>query len=143
MNKVILFCSLFLLLAACGDGEEAKLEAAEWEKVMANHDVIMPLMSTTNKVRRDLKDIIDTKENLPPATVENIQRLIKNLDQADEDMMDWMNGFQQLEKLQAEKEHDELMRYLAIEDAKIKKVGVDMNSAIQRGIDFLEAFGQQ
>lgn len=139
MNRYIFFFVLFIL--ACGEPmtEAQKLEDAKWEAVMANHDVVMPMMGTTNKVRKKLKKVLKEKENLPGETVTKINALISDLDKADEGMMDWMNGFQQLKKLQAEKDHKAILKYLTEQDVIIKQVGSDMTNSIKAGMDFVES----
>lgn len=139
MSRYILF--LCVLLFACGEPmtEAQRLEDAKWEAVMANHDVVMPMMGTTNKVRKKLKKALKAKENLAGETVNKINALIGDLDKADEGMMDWMNGFQQLKKLQAEKNHQEILKYLDAQDGIIKQVGVDMTNSIKAGMDFVES----
>ena len=138
MNRYIFFFVLFIF--ACGEPmtEAQKLEDAKWEAVMANHDVVMPMMGATNKVRKKLKKALKGKENLPNETIEKINALINDLDKADEGMMDWMNGFQQLKKLQAEKDHKAILTYLTEQDVIIKKVGSDMTNGIKAGMDFVE-----
>ena len=138
MSRYILF--LFLFIFACGEPmtEAQKLEDAKWEAVMANHDVVMPMMGTTNKVRKKLKKVLKAKDNLAGETVTKINALIKDLDNADEGMMDWMNGFQKLSKLQAAKSHQEILQYLDEQDGVIKQVGVDMTNSIKAGMDFVE-----
>ena len=140
MRQLIFSFSLMILLLACGEPmtETQKLEDAKWEAVMANHDVVMPMMGTTNKVRKKLKKALKAKADLPSETVDKIKQLIADLDRADEGMMDWMNGFQQLNKLQESKSHEEILSYLAKEDVIIKQVGVDMTNGIKAGNDFLE-----
>lgn len=139
MSRYILF--LFVLFFACGEPmtEAQKLEDAKWEAVMANHDVVMPMMSTTNKVRKKLKKALKTKEGLAGETVTKINGLIGGLNKADEGMMDWMNSFQQLKKLQAAKNHQEILKYLEEQDGIIKQVGVDMTNSIKAGMDFVES----
>ncbi|MEM1120876.1 MAG: hypothetical protein AAGJ18_10540 [Bacteroidota bacterium] len=145
MRRLLLFCTLLLFLVACDEGPEARqynLQNARWEAVMANHDVVMPMMSTTNKVRKQLKQVLVDKPGLPTETQEQIKQLMANLDQADEGMMDWMNGFQQLEKLRENKAHKEILQYLDEQDVAIKKVGIDMTNAIKAGTDFMERLTQ-
>ena len=115
MRLLILFSTLLTLLFACGEPmtEAQRLEDAKWEAVMANHDVVMPMMGTTNKVRKKLKKTLKANDNLAPEIVTKANQLITDLDKADEGMMDWMNGFQQLDKLQEEKSHEEILSYLA------------------------------
>ena len=49
---------------------------------------------------------------MPGETATKINALISDLDKADEGMMDWMNGYQQLKKLQAEKDNKAMLKYL-------------------------------
>jgi len=139
MSRYILFLCVFIF--ACGGPmtEAQKLEDAKWEAVMANHDVVMPMMGTTNKVRKKLKKVLKAKEGLAGETVTKINALIGDLDKADEGMMDWMHGFQKLRKLQAEKSHQEILTYLEDQDGVIKQVGVDMTNSIKAGMDFVES----
>ena len=140
MRSLIILSTLLTLLVACGEPmtETQRLEYAKWEAVMANHDVVMPMMSTTNKVRKKLKKALKANNNLAPEMVAKANQLITDLDKADEGMMDWMNSFQQLDKLQANKNHEEILSYLAEQDVIIKQVGVDMTNGIKAGTDFVE-----
>jgi len=109
---------------------------------MANHDVVMPMMSTTNKVRKKLKTLLAEKENLPTEKLEKINALIADLDKADEGMMDWMNGFPPLKKLQAEKDHAAIIKFLEEQDVVIKGVGINMTNSIKAGTDFMDQLVQ-
>ncbi len=142
----ILLLTILSGLSSCGNSETVQLkneETKRWKEVMANHDVVMPLMGTTNKVRKDLKKLLGADKNLTDNSQATINNLITQLNKADEGMMDWMNNFQQLEKLQKTKTHEEIMQYLAKTDEEIKAVGRAMNKSIQDGLDFLESFGPQ
>jgi len=141
MYRNLFFAAFLLLFFACEDAEKAKLQAledAKWTAVMANHDVVMPMMGTTNKVRKQLKTHLKETEGLPTDKVEKINALITDLDKADESMMDWMNGFLPLKKLQAEKEHADIIKFLDEQDVVIKGVGIKMTNSIKAGMDFME-----
>lgn len=145
MYKQLIFASFILFLFACVDAESAKhhnIQDAKWTAVMANHDVVMPMMSTTNKVRKKLKTLLAETENLPDEKIEKINALIADLDKADESMMDWMNGFPQLKKLQAEKDHAEIIKFLEEQDVVIKGVGIKMTNSIKAGMDYMEQLAQ-
>ena len=145
MYKNLIFATFLLLFFACVDAESAKhhnIQDAKWTAVMANHDVVMPMMGTTNKVRKKLKSVLAAKENLPVEKTEKINALIIDLDKADESMMDWMNGFPQLKKLQAEKDHKEIIKFLDEQDVVIKGVGMRMTNSIKAGLDYVERLEQ-
>lgn len=139
MKRYIFFFVLAIFSCSSPMTEFEKLEDAKWEAVMANHDVVMPMMGTTNKVRKKLKAALKEKENLSGETVTKINALISDLDKADEGMMDWMNGFKQLKALQAEKDHKAILKYLAEQDVIIKNVGSNMTNSIKAGMDFVES----
>ncbi len=145
MYKQLFFATFLLLFFACVDAESAKhhnIQDAKWTAVMANHDVVMPMMGTTNKVRKKLKGLLSGEDNLPAEKVEKINTLIADLDKADESMMDWMNGFPQLKKLQAEKDHAEILKFLDEQDVVIKGVGIKMTNSIKAGMDYMEQLEQ-
>jgi len=145
MYKNLFFASFLLLFFACVDAESAKqhnIQDAKWTAVMANHDVVMPMMGTTNKVRKKLKALLAQKENFPVEKVDKINALIADLDKADEGMMDWMNGFPQLKKLQAEKDHGEIIKFLEEQDVVIKGVGINMTNSIKAGMDYMDQLAQ-
>lgn len=145
MYKIFLFSTLLFLLNACDEGMDAKMhniQDARWTAVMANHDVVMPMMGTTNKVRKQLKKVATDNPELPGETTQKIAELTTNLNKADEGMMDWMNGFQQLKKLQSTKDHKEILKYLDEQDIEIKRVGIEMTNSIKAGTDFIESLAQ-
>jgi hypothetical protein len=145
MLKNIVFLLSIVLFAACGNTPKSKteiIEESKWEAVMANHDVVMPMMSNTNKLRKGLKKVISANPELPEDIKNKITDLIGQLDKADEGMMDWMHGFLPLRKLRKNKNHEEIIKYLDAEDAKIKKVGIDMTNSIKNATDFLKQRAQ-
>ncbi len=140
-NIFILFLTT-LLISACGAGErgtsEQQLEGEKWDAVMANHDVVMPMMGTTHKVRKALKAYQSSKGTLEETEIASITKMIADLDKADESMMDWMQNYQKLGKLQSSKSHTEIMKYLEGEEVRINKVKELMDSSIAAGQAFLK-----
>ncbi len=142
MKNIFLLFICIGLISACGAGErgtsEQQLEGEKWDKVMANHDVVMPMMGTTHKVRKALKAYQSSKGALEQSEAASITKMIADLDKADESMMDWMQNYQKLGKLQSSKSHAEIMKYLDVEEAKINKVKELMDSSIAAGQAFLK-----
>ena len=139
MRKYLFFSFLGLLILvmfSCGKGE---VESKRWDEVMKNHDVVMPLMGNINKVRKDLKTYVAEQDSLPAEQQQSVNQLLVKLDNADEAMMDWMNGFQQLERLRNEKSHEEIMKYLDEQEKAIEVVGKEMKESIQSGLQFLKS----
>lgn len=143
MQKYLLFFLFGFVLFACEDSlalKQKKLQDAQWEAMMANHDVVMPMMGTTYKVRKNLKTFLEKNENLPNEISTQANVLIQTLVDADSGMMDWMNknGGQKLEKIQDKMEHKAILEYIKEQDESIKSVGKKMTNNIKKGIDFLE-----
>ncbi|MEM6320720.1 MAG: hypothetical protein AAF960_23835 [Bacteroidota bacterium] len=144
-NHYLLFLLFIfpIILGSCdSDSSEMAAEKAKRIEVMDHHDVVMPMMGTTNKVRKQLKKFKKDRPDLPEETADRIDGLIDDLDKADEGMMDWMNGFQSLKSLRKDKDHEAIMQYLDEQEVLIKQVGKDMTNSIQSGINFMEQFAQ-
>lgn len=139
--KNVLFLVIALLCFSCGSGStdtpEQKQESEKWKAVMANHDVVMPMMGTTNKVRKGLKAVLKDTDGLEAATTTKVNGLIDALNKADDSMMDWMQGYKKLGELQKTKSHEEILQYLDNEETKINKVKGLMESSIKNGQAFL------
>lgn len=139
--KNIFFLLVTILCFSCGGGSsstpEQKQESEKWDAVMANHDVVMPMMGTTNKVRKGLKAILKNSDGLEATTATKVNALIDALNKADDSMMDWMQGYKKLGVLQKTKSHEEIMQYLNTEESKINKVKELMESSIEKGNAFL------
>ena len=142
MKNIFLFLIFITTIIACGSGSSAtpaqKIESDRWDAVMANHDVVMPMMGTTHKVRKGLKKLIKEDLSTDKSGLIKTTILLENLDKADESMMDWMQGFQKLGKLQETKTHEEILQYLAKEEQKINKVRELMETSIAEGERFLK-----
>ncbi len=141
MKNTFLLFIITVLISACGTGSretsEQQLEGKKWDEVMANHDVVMPMMGTTHKVRKALKAIQSSKGTLEQPVAASITKMLTDLDKADESMMDWMQNYQKLGKLQSSKSHVEIMKYLDSEEVKINKVKELMDSSIAAGQEFV------
>ena len=142
MKNIFLLFMVAVLFSACGAGSretsEQQLEGKKWDEVMANHDVVMPMMGTTHKVRKALKAYQSSKGTLEQTEAAAITKMLTDLDKADESMMDWMQKYQKLGKLQDSKSHAEIMKYLENEEVRINKVKELMESSIAAGQAFLK-----
>lgn len=147
MKHLSFFLALVFITISCNSGtrqtKEQITEGEKWDAVMANHDVVMPMMSTTHKIRKSLKNYLNTQESAEATLVSQAAQLVTNLDKADESMMDWMQGYQKLGELQGTKSHEEIMQYLAQEDKKIAKVKELFDTSIKEGETFLKNINQE
>jgi len=146
MKNLSFILALALILFSCGSGsrqtKEQIMEGKKWDEVMANHDVVMPMMSTTHKIRKSLKNYINTQDASDAALVNQAAQLVTDLDKADESMMDWMKNYQKLGELQGTKSHEEIMQYLEQEDKNIAKVKELFDTSIESGQAFLNKITQ-
>lgn len=142
MKYLSLLLALTFLFFACGSGSrqtsEQKLEGEKWDAVIANHDIVMPMMGDTRSIRKKLKAFVKNHTNVKPSLVQQANQLVIDLEKADESMMDWMHGFKKLGELQGTMDHTEIMAYLSAEDQKMTKVKELFNSSIEKGKAFLE-----
>ena len=138
MKAKHIFMMLFLAIAvsACNDTE--KLEKEAWAEVMKVHDEVMPKMADMNKISRSLKPYLEEGALEDKSLMEEVNLAIKNLETADDAMMDWMADISPLEELREEKSHEEIMAYLGEEATKIAKVKEDMLSSISSGQEVLD-----
>lgn len=102
----------FLVMTACGSGEEKSQEqdgSAEKsktkeevspglkkikemeDKAMAYHDSIMPEMNSLIQLRKKLEGQLESSKN--SAQAEELKRAIKDLEEAEKRMMNWMEDY--------------------------------------------------
>lgn len=110
-----------LIFAQCKDKtpEEAALDKL-FDEVMVIHDDVMPKTATIHRLKKKLKKQVND-DNIAPITM-----VIKQLDAADEGMMQWMENF----KRPKEVSFETAQAYLNGEKDKITKVKKDILSAI-------------
>ena len=145
MNK-ILFCPMMLIMVlfSCSsstqedDSNEIELSPGQQQvkdleiKVLGIHDEVMPLLATLVL----FKDQLETKNQLLRSSdhsnaydqviLNNL--IIANLDQAHEEMMNWMRNYQQI-NIAADAAAN--LSYLEEEKLKIETVQGKVNSAIK------------
>ena len=140
-NFAFLILSL-LFLSACGssDNEQNALSEKEaFDTMIALHDEVMPNMGPINKLSRQLKGVLPTIDSTDAALGEKVAQAIRDLEEANDGMMAWMNmnGGDKLVKLQAEKSHEEIMQYIKKEENSISNVKGLMLSSIEQAEDLI------
>lgn len=107
---------------------------------MAVHDAVMPEMGTINRLSRTLKPLV--KEKMSEDEQEILLDALKNLQMADEGMMNWMAGFHNnLDVLRDSMDHQAILSYLDAELEKIKVVDTQMRSSIETGKKLVTQYG--
>jgi peptidoglycan hydrolase CwlO-like protein len=136
MKKLAFIAALFLsgFMISCSPNAESEetnqeettetspVEEAR-ENVMALHDEVMAKMNTMGKLRSELGTMQDT---LNP--IAEIDSAIVNLQNAHDDMMNWMGDFQDIES-QTDDE-SAILKYYNEEYQKMAKIATDTEKAI-------------
>jgi hypothetical protein len=137
--KTLGFAAL-LLLAACtkqtdhnqDNHDSASNESpnqALYDQVMDVHDEVMPKMDEIMKLKRSLQDQIANSPDLVLERKEQLERVIANLDSANNAMMNWMHEFNPLpDSVDQEKARE----YLESEMERIRKVKTTMLESIDK-----------
>ncbi|SKB31713.1 hypothetical protein [Maribacter arcticus] len=138
MKKLFTLLTIVGLLSitSCKESKKAE-ETSRMEQVMDIHNEVMPKMGTLGKLVGQLKPIADS---LGAESIE--AKAMKDLQQANKSMMDWMQGFGNRfdpEEIMNGKElSEEKEQWLKEEEVKVKKVKEDINSSIQRAEEILK-----
>jgi predicted transcriptional regulator len=142
--NIRLFLLVFSLMyfASCGGPNQAELDQQqqEWEAVMAIHDEVMPKISEMNQISRELKKVEERETELFETYQDRILGSKQKLEDAEEAMFSWMNEIKQLDKLRADKSHEEILAYLAEEKVKITAVKEAMLESLEDGLALLSEF---
>lgn len=126
--KISLFVILsVVLIATISCDSEKKVEQELYDQVMAAHDEVMPEMGSLMKLSKQLRAKSDSLNELGDLSgeeaQEEIQKLIKDLEDAGDGMMRWMREFEPMEEGTP---HGEVMQYLREQKRKINKVREDI-----------------
>lgn len=133
---------LFVMLTACGktsnqaqdegmeEPENENPNQALYDKVMDVHDEVMPKMEDIYKIKSQIKEQIANSPNLVTEKKEALEKLVFELDSANNLMMEWMHQFKPLPDSADE---EEARAYLESQMEKIIKVKQEMLNAIEKG----------
>ena len=136
MKRIYLFALTTILFVGCGKStssdqvEEATptTEDELYQKVMDIHDEVMPKMNDLYKLKKKLQEEIENSPDLVEERKQEIENRIKQLNEANEGMMQWMRNFNP-EDFKENKE--EYLDYLNGELEKVNKVKADMLKALE------------
>lgn len=121
--KLIVTISLLAVLAySCK--QENKVEKLKTE-VMTIHDELMLEMGSLMNLKKQLKDKTIHLDSIGDST-EELDRLIHNLEKADEAMMEWMRNYKDPSPKMSE---DEALKCLQDKMESIKEVKQKFNSS--------------
>ena len=124
-----------ITFTSCKETKKAD-EPSKMENVMSIHDEVMPKMGTLGKLVGQLKPMADS---LGAESVE--AKAMKDLQEANRSMMDWMQGFgdrfDSEEIMNGKELSDEKKEWLKEEEEKVQQVKENINSSIERAEEIL------
>lgn len=140
MKKIIVVLSLLALTVGNGCKEEKKEgdQSTQMEKVMAIHDELMPKMGTIGKLVGELNKKADSTE-----TGMVYERAKKDLQDAHQDMMDWMkevgDRFDYEEIMKGKELSEQKQEWLMEEERKVKALREKINNSIENAEKLLRS----
>jgi len=124
-------CTILFLSFSCKEEKKAPEGSSQMEEVMAIHDEVMPKMGTIGKLVGELKPKVDSTE-----MGQQYEMAMKDLQEANTAMMDWMkdfgNRFDHDEIMEGAELSEEKQQWLNEEEEKVKVVKEKMNGSIAR-----------
>ncbi len=148
MKIASLLCLLLFLVTSCGNGAEEAAEQAEaqaldaaqtaaYQSMMDGHDRVMPLMGRITQAQRTITEQLTTG-GLPEERRELLLATNEQLEDANDGMMNWMNGIRPLDELRNEMDEDEVMEYLKAQTRDIADVETDIKASLANADEILE-----
>ncbi len=144
-NFLIIFLLTFVTIS-CSKQEKTKnshetgeIETSEaYKKTMIVHDEVMPKMDNIMQLKKQLKAKVDSlsqDSNTDTATINILNPLIVELEDADKAMMDWMHQFDGSKKSDTT---ETTTQYYISQKEIIAEVAGKMNAAIKNAKEVLD-----
>ena len=140
MKKYLLSLTLLLsisfLVSSCGEPKPDPnwaIQDAEFSKVMAGHDEVMPKTGKLSKLSRQMKQYLKENPELDAETKGTVSNMISELMVAEEMMMAWMANLKQVKELRIDKSHEEIMTYLKSENETMMNVKKATDTGLEEG----------
>lgn len=137
-EKLVLSLFTLVLFISCKEEKKVEEGPSQMEQVMAIHDEVMPKMGKLGRLVGRLKPMADS------LGVESAQaKAMKDLQEANTSMMDWMQGFGDRfdsdEIMEGKALTAEKQKWLNEEEEKVKEVKESINSSISNAEELLES----
>ncbi len=133
MKKLVVLFIVGLVVGGCSNEQAIKKDAL-FKEVMAAHDEVMPKMGDMNRLAKSLTAKADSLSQMTDqdysAQVANLRQAAKNVEEANEGMMQWMRQFEMPDN---ESPIAEVITYLSEQKEKIDKVKEDILQALKEG----------
>lgn len=141
-TKWIVIIAVFLFCGSCRESKNESGENPQMSAVMAQHDAMMLKMGTIGKLATEIKPRVDsTKQG------QKYARALADLQEANESMMSWMQGFgvrfEPDEILNGKELNEQKQEWLREEAKKMEALSVRINSSISNAESLLAAEGDK
>lgn len=121
--EILIAIAFLSIITACNQKNRVEKLKAE---VMAIHDEVMPEMGTLMNLQKELKDKISDLDTTDKSMADSLRRLVKQLEEADEAMMQWMRNYKDPSPERSEKE---ALEYLESKKESITEVKNKINTS--------------
>ena len=133
---VLLFISCLFIFISCKKEKKEKA-TTQMEQVMVIHNEVMPKMGQLGKLVGQLKPMADSLGTDSPEA-----KAMRDLQEANQAMMDWMQNFgdkfEHEEIMEGKELSEEKKQWLNEEEVKVKEVKEKINSSIANAEALLE-----
>lgn len=128
---------IVLMFSTCGPSGNKEAETDEiYREVMEIHDEVMPKMQDIMNLKEKMRIKIDSmaSSGVDQSAIDKMEKMITQLDEADEAMMNWMRNFNtDYEEMSKE----EITNYLNEQKEEITEVKDQMQTAIKEAESML------
>lgn len=121
--EILIAITFLSIITACNQKNRVEKLKAE---VMAIHDEVMPEMGTLMNLQKELKDKISHLDTTDQSMADSLRRLVKQLEEADEAMMQWMRNYKDPSPEMSE---EEALEYLESKKESITEVKNKINTS--------------
>ncbi|MEX2592015.1 MAG: hypothetical protein WD426_04520 [Anditalea sp.] len=134
MRIKISLIGIFILsvFSSCKNNNQVETLKSE---VMTIHDEVMPEMGTLMNLQKELKERISRRDNVDQSMADSLNRLVKQLEEADEAMMQWMRTYKEPSE---ELSQEEAMEYLEMKKNEILEVKEKIKTSETRAKEALQ-----
>lgn len=132
VSRILLLSLLVIMSASACSKQNQAAEKTAFQTMMDLQEEVRPKMGDLNRLSSVLEKMEPTVDSTNRQLLGEIDLAIRALEKADQSMMAWINfnGGKQLEGLQAEMSHQEIMQYVKEEQENLLKVQELMKTSI-------------
>jgi hypothetical protein len=135
LASLLLAALVYSCVGGIGKSATEKIES----EMMAEHDRIMPKMGELNQLYTEMRQYLFLDTTMTMETRENLSMVTVNLKEAEEEMLNWMNGISDLELKKASMKEPEIEAYVTKQKNEILRIGEFTDKSIKEAQEALAA----